>query len=1349
MTATQLLDGEWRFFPLISEGNGPTEVASAPSNDLAPPPDDAYASEPILVPGTWNDFPDEVGGDWGAYDVYGYPKQWRKASAGWYQRRFRLDQPLTARARCRLVFDAVLGAATIRLNGTLLGHSTENFLPFAFDVTDVVHPTGENVLEVRVDPPPRKDGLWLQPCGSWFGWHGRGIWQSVRLEFRPAVAITDVFAQPSVRQGRLAVDVTVAAGGAGGSGEVAVTIEDAGAVVLDLGTAAFTVSDSGATTLRFERPWPNPRHWSPDDPHLYHAVATLTVADAQPHVQRARFGFREFWIEGTEFRLNGQPIRLFGDSWHYMGPVQQNPAYARTWYTFAKRIGVNAIRTHAQPYPPFYFDLADEMGMLIIDESAVYGSAGTLAYDEPVFWDNAREHMRRLVRRDRNHPSIIFWSACNETVWKGGEKIYAPLASLADEAEQLDPTRFVSFDENDCDVGGRSPVHCGHYGTPQHWDRVWKRDKPLVVHEFSALYHGGPEAACPLGGDAVYASFTERLRATGEDAADMFLKLRALGAASITPWNLNWYSLYPIPVDAVESVPDELTAGGAPLRRIGPRAVTLNYGFTDAFEPWEPNEALAPLQACYRRKRFWVTQRPAEGFVGDSGRVDLEIWNDHHRSDGMHLEFAIADGDDVIHRETRHFSVSGYGRATTSIEFDWPHTYRASRYIAKLTLTPDDSDFRPYVESWPIQSFKRLVEYVPNVTMPSVRGQRTPFRIGTPADGEHHVAGLRCLPANEVTAHAELWADPQATLILSPHPQKQTLGDWLQDTQLADWLRRGGRLIVLPEAVLPDMTSALNPVSAAPSALFLRDRTDGGIFRDLISADGLTSAVRTAACGLFQRPATGPGWAPLDVGDPAEGLTSTPLLILNVGAGHVVRCGFDLLQAGRWNPSAQVLLERLVHERLPAPRWARALILGDDDHWRSWLESELGVLAQERSDLVICDGRDPALCDNRGLTAQFFDCLLDAGGTVLVDNLTRETVGWWNDRLGLSLQVHDACWYNLATDGQSDWTVGINNQDLCWVLRDEKQPIVREILAGPADLAADVTTAPVRWENYQATAEQCKVAMMLRRVEAWATPPRAPARGSFAPGACVVQYRRGRGRIIISQLLLRAARGPFKSRATRIMSRMLDSLGVDRDARVSPLAPRQRRVVDGDGFITDWLVLGPFAADGGQPLDRAFVEEAALVPAGEQTDGTAIRAGAELGGRTWQRVASAFSQVDLDELWPNAPARDRVAYAAIHVYSPQDRSVLLDAPDMIALRCGADGGTKPLLNGHPVGRFDFVRDLVLDADRVDGLPLRQGWNLLVIKLHNPGPPWRFAARLMTAAGEPARDLTFALTPTDD
>ena len=83
---------------------------------------------------------------------------------------------------------------------------------------------------------------------------------------------------------------------------------------------------------------------------------------------------------------------------------------------------------------------------------------------------------------------------------------------------------------------------------------------------------------------------------------------------------------------------------------------------------------------------------------------------------------------------------------------------------------------------------------------------------------------------------------------------------------------------------------------------------------------------------------------------------------------------------------------------------------------------------------------------------------------------------------------------------------------------------------------------------------------------------------------------------------------------------------------------------------------------------------------------------------------------------------------------------------MIALLAGADGGTRMFLNGEPRGRFDFVRELVLDSDRIDGLPLRKGWNTLVIKVHNPSGRWRFAARLMTAAGDPAGDLRCQLEP---
>ena len=271
-------------------------------------------------------------------------------------------------------------------------------------------------------------------------------------------------------------------------------------------------------------------------------------------------------------------------------------------------------------------------------------------------------------------------------------------------------------------------------------------------------------------------------------------------------------------------------------------------------------------------------------------------------------------------------------------------------------------------------------------------------------------------------------------------------------------------------------------------------------------------------------------------------------------------------------------------------------------------------------------------------------------------------------------------------------------------------------------------TPDTRWEDYQVAAEQHKVAMMYRRREAYGE------QSADWPRAAVIECQRGNGRLIINQLLLREARGPFKSRARRIMSRMLDDAGVARDERVSPLAPRERRVVDSDGFITDWLILGPFSDEAGNPLDTPFVDESAIEPV----------EGAQLAGRTWQRVQSGFPQVELREAWDEVPPRHRAAYAAIYVYAAQDRSVLLDAPDMIELRCGADGGTKVLLNGQPVGRFDFVRELVTDSDRVPGLPLRKGWNTLVIKLHNPSGQWRFCGRLLTSAGESARDLEFQL-----
>jgi hypothetical protein len=1307
----QHLDGLWEFLPW-------RDVEPQHASDHAPPRA-GYEDTRIRVPGYWNTFPAAVGGDWGAYQHYRYPPQWQHARSAWYRRRFRPEAPHGGRnKRTRLHFEAVAGKATAWLNGQRLGENVDSFLPFAFDVTQAVRPGEENELVVLVQPPPTKDGLWLQPCGSWVGWHLRGIWQSVCVQSTPATAIRDVFAQPSVRQAKLTVDVTIELAPGERPQELCVCIADESRVVLDLGWRTLDPSAGREQTLRFEAPNPGLEFWSPERPRLYYALAELRENGHVVHHRHVRFGFREFWIDGTGFRLNGEPIRLFGDAWHYMGAAQQNPAYARTWYEFAKKTGVNAIRTHAMPYPPFYFDLADELGLLIVAESAIYGSAGTLAYDVETFWNNCRDHIRRMVLRDRNHPSIVFWSACNETVWKGGERIYPQLLSLGEQARTLDPTRFVSYDENDCDLGGASPVHAGHYGTPAHWERSWQRDKPLIIHEFSSLYHGGPDEVAHIGNDAVYADYHARLRAAGEEAADMFLRLRSLGAASITPWNLNWYCLEPVPAEPVENVPSALIEGGAAVQRIGERALTFNYGYLPGEPPYRPNPAYEPLAACYRRRRFFVTRRPRQGFGGERIELAAEVWNDQPQPAELTLVARLRGSADDVHAETRTLSLEKCASAAITLSIPLPRVTAKETYVAELTLVDRTSGKRLHRESW------RVHGHAPG---PAARSPRRPAGIiGGDACSRSLLqeSGVQPVAGDELPEG--LLADPATTLVLADTSRGRSFRDWMALDAVEQWLRRGGRLIALPGAFAGDDTSPLAPLPQTADHAYVRAGGDG-LLRDLADEhfrewgnDGVVARV------VFRRPTTGPAIAPLDSGEPSEGLAYSPLTIVAHGQGHVILSGLELLERALDTPAAAVLLERLLHEPLGEAPAKRVCIVAGAEHGLHELLGEVGAIRAEGGETFACDGGSPNTLKDPRLSESALDTRLADGGTVLICGLTPETVEAWSQRLGVPMALQDDVRFNLARATDHHLLSGLNNYDLCWVSRGEKQPIVRHTLdVVPSAYRTLIQTVATGWEDYQATAEQHKVALMYRRLEAFA-----------GPRAAVLEIPRGPGRIIVSQLLLTEARPPFRDRAHRILSRWLDVLGVARRDEVSPLTPRQRAIVDAAGFITEWLVLGPFHSEAGYALDVAFVDESALRPA----------EGSVQASQTWRRVGSAFPQVDLTERFEDCPEANRVAYAGIYVYSPQDRSVLLDAPNMVSLRAGADGGTKILLNGQTVGRFDFVRELVLDSDRVDPLPLRRGWNTLVIKLHNPAGRWRFAARLVTGTGEPVSGLQVQLRP---
>ena len=85
------------------------------------------------------------------------------------------------------------------------------------------------------------------------------------------------------------------------------------------------------------------------------------------------------------------------------------------WYRLLQDAGANAVRLHASVYPSFYPDMADEMGIMILDESAIWASGTAVPKaDSDLFWQNCRTHVAKLVNRDRNHPSVYGWSICNE-----------------------------------------------------------------------------------------------------------------------------------------------------------------------------------------------------------------------------------------------------------------------------------------------------------------------------------------------------------------------------------------------------------------------------------------------------------------------------------------------------------------------------------------------------------------------------------------------------------------------------------------------------------------------------------------------------------------------------------------------------------------------------------------------------------------------------------------------------------------------------------------------------------------------------------------------------------------------
>jgi hypothetical protein len=290
-------------------------------------------------------------------------------------------------------------------------------------------------------------------------------------------------------------------------------------------------------------------------PNLYAAVLSVRAGGQAVDRRLERFGWRQFTLAGREVRLNGRPIRLSGDLLHPFGPLVMSRRHTWAWYRFVRDFGGNAVRPHAQPHPRHTLDLADEMGLVVLDETAIFGSSIALNFEAPVAWERFAEHIDGLVRRDRKPPvrrrlELRQRAVCdlehNRVSTEAADDGYSRLTTLGRRAFALDPTRGWISCDGDEDLRGTLPVWSKHFGHGTPLDRLPDRDKPLMVGESGGTYYARPRQMAEFNGPRAYESYAGRNEALAIDVYDNIVRMARPKLAWYSASETAWFGAEPL-----------------------------------------------------------------------------------------------------------------------------------------------------------------------------------------------------------------------------------------------------------------------------------------------------------------------------------------------------------------------------------------------------------------------------------------------------------------------------------------------------------------------------------------------------------------------------------------------------------------------------------------------------------------------------------------------------------------------------------------------------------------------------------------------------------------------------------
>ena len=370
-----------------------------------------------------------------------YFSEQRTQFVSWYRKN--IPTPTRPKeARVFVDFDGVMMKAGVFVNGRLAHTHCGGYVGFSVDITEFLRPApgAANLLAVRVDSRLQSD---TPPCGKVMDFQTfGGIYRDVRLRVVPACFIDDLFVstpKPLADQKTVTAMVTLRNTNAAWEGTARLellSLEGRTLVVRPEVACSVSANNTSTIELSLEK-LKGLALWDLDTPLLYWARVTLTDGDRIHDRMETRFGFREavFTKEGP-FLLNGRPVKLSGLNRHqnypYIGAAAPARLQRRDADIVKSELGSNIVRTSHYPQSPHFLDRCDEIGLLVFEEAPGWGHIGDTTWKDLFCRD-----VEAMVRRDRNHPSIILWGIrVNESA--DDHDLYVRTNALS---RKLDPSR--------------------------------------------------------------------------------------------------------------------------------------------------------------------------------------------------------------------------------------------------------------------------------------------------------------------------------------------------------------------------------------------------------------------------------------------------------------------------------------------------------------------------------------------------------------------------------------------------------------------------------------------------------------------------------------------------------------------------------------------------------------------------------------------------------------------------------------------------------------------------------------------------------------------------------------------